>query len=170
MSARTVQALRFLGLVDDDGHTTDDLEWIRRAHEQELPAVLAKILRRAYAAVFARVDPATSTDRDMNEAFRAHEPSAQRPKMIALFRALCVRAGLIAHGSGGLSAAAGTPPRKTRAPDNSRSSYPLVRGLLEALPPDGHWTSDERERWTNALLALLDLSVRVDDEPGSVDR
>lgn len=168
MSPRTLQALRYLGLIDDDGYSTEDMERVRRARDDELPELLATLVRRAYAEVFTQLDPAVATSRQLNDAFRAHEPLAQRVKMVALFRAICVRANLIAQRSTTLSAppASGADVRSRRgsAPNHRASSTALIRGLLDTLPSDGHWTRAERDRWTSALHALLDLSILVDDE------
>lgn len=168
MTARTLQALRFLGLIDESGYSLEELEHIRRAREQDLPSALRPVVRSAYSMVFAELDPATATDRQLIEAFRGHEPAAQRPKMVALFRALCVRAGLIPGDSSPKASADAGEPRAGVACARvgrmaARVGYPLIDGLLETLPRDGHWTGAERDRWVHALEALLDLSVRIDD-------
>ena len=50
--------------------------------------------------------------------------------------------------------------------------HALVRELLAVMPPDGTpWTRAERERWTAALAAVLDVVYdddgRLHDPPGS---
>ncbi|MBA2275802.1 MAG: DUF5343 domain-containing protein [Chloroflexi bacterium] len=90
-----MQALRFLGLVDEGGNRLEGFEQLRRANTDEYPGVLAEVVRAAYLPVFTIVDPATDSDTAIADAFRGYEPAAQREKMISIFRGLCVRAGLI---------------------------------------------------------------------------
>jgi hypothetical protein len=95
MTPRTLQALRFLGLVDEDGNWLENLERLSRAKTEEFPGVLAEIVQAAYLPVFTIVNPATDSDTAISDAFRGFEPRNQRDKMIALFRGLCVRAEII---------------------------------------------------------------------------
>ena len=95
MAPRTLQALRFLGLLDDDDNPTELFQRIKRASTDEYKGQLAEVLRSAYLRVFSIVDPATDGDIAVADAFRAFEPSKQRAKMISLFRGLCAEAGII---------------------------------------------------------------------------
>ena len=60
--------------------------------DREYPEQLAEIVRAAYLPVFTIVNPAEDSDTAIADAFRRFEPSAQRDKMIALFRSLCEEA------------------------------------------------------------------------------
>ena len=95
MAPRTLQALRFLGLLDDDDNPTELFQRIKRASTDEYKGQLAEVIRSAYIRVFSIVDPAADGDIAIADAFRAFEPSKQRVKMISLFRGLCTEAGII---------------------------------------------------------------------------
>ena len=95
MAPRTLQALRFLGLLEDDDNPTELFQRIKRASTDEYRGQLAEVIRSAYIRVFSIVDPAADGDIAVADAFRAFEPSKQRVKMVSLFRGLCVEAGII---------------------------------------------------------------------------
>src|SRR5579883_1608005 len=109
---RTIQALKFLGLIDEDGHRSRNYERIRVASTQDYPGVLADILRAAYEDVFAVIDPAKATDIELHDAFRGFKPDSQTNRMVLLFTSLCKEAGLMAGGP---------PETRTRARKSSHS-------------------------------------------------
>src|SRR6266571_3063613 len=97
--SRILQALRFLNLIDEEGHQTEWFSRIARAKEQEYQSILAEIIKGAYHDVFTIIDdPKQATDIELNDAFRFYQPQSQRSRMIFLFRGLCQEAGLIAGG------------------------------------------------------------------------
>jgi hypothetical protein len=57
-ATRTLRALRFLGLLDNDGERTELFDRLGRASTHEYPEVLAEILREAYHDIFEIIDPA----------------------------------------------------------------------------------------------------------------
>ena len=91
---RTLQALKLLGLVAEDGGLSPQAERLRRASTEEYPETLAEIIREAYAPVFAVVDPATDTEVRVSDAFRQFDPATQRGRMVTLFLGLCAEAGI----------------------------------------------------------------------------
>ncbi len=95
---RTLRALRFLGLVDDDGRRTASFDRLGRATTHEYPELLGEVVRKAYKKVFEAVDPATATDIELHNAFRGIEPRGQRDRMVALFQGLCREAEIISGG------------------------------------------------------------------------
>jgi hypothetical protein len=95
MAPRTLQALRFLGLLDEDDNPTELFQRLKRASTEEYEGQLAEVVHGAYICVFTIVDPAKDGDIAVADAFRAFEPSKQREKMISLFRGLCAEAGII---------------------------------------------------------------------------
>ncbi len=95
---RVLNGLRFMGLVDDDGRRTQQAERLRRASTDEDPGILAETVLGVYARVIQVVDLSNATDIQLNDAFRPFEPSAQRPKMVALFQALAREANLLPGG------------------------------------------------------------------------
>ena len=82
---RTLAALRFLRLVDEDGRRTPAFDRLGRAKSEEYTETLAEIIRDAYSEVFGIVDPAQNTEIEIADAFRGFEPSRQRNRMITLF-------------------------------------------------------------------------------------
>ncbi|HUR50084.1 MAG TPA: DUF5343 domain-containing protein [Acidimicrobiales bacterium] len=87
-------ALRFLELTDDAGRPTDRLRAIARADDEEFRELLAAVLREAYAADFARIDPAQDTQARIVSAFQRYEPRSQTERMVMLFLGMVRAAGL----------------------------------------------------------------------------
>jgi Family of unknown function (DUF5343) len=185
MTARTLRALRFLGLVNAEGGRLEPFELLKRATTAEYPDQLAQIVRAAYVPIFTIVDPAADGDTALSDAFRRFEPSAQRERMIALFRSLCEEAGIIASEPVQPTARRvktpdqprpkpGTPTPK-RQPDPERSpehkeeepagtDYRLISAVIQQLPKDGKWTRPRRDRWIQTLTAAVDLLFEIQEE------
>jgi len=119
-SSRTIQALRFLDLIDEEGYLTENFKVLRNATSDEYPSVLGNILKEAYSSVFMVLDPATANDDQLLNAFRFYEPRAQRQRMISLFKGLCREAQLITGSS--------EAPRRTRITPASKSSASSSNG------------------------------------------
>jgi Family of unknown function (DUF5343) len=91
---RVVYALRFLRLTEPTGRPTDRLRAIARAPEEEWRDLLAGVVREAYAADFARLDPGQDTQPRIVSAFKRYEPRSQTERMVMLFLGLCRAAGI----------------------------------------------------------------------------
>jgi Family of unknown function (DUF5343) len=117
---RTLQALKSLDLIDDDGKPTQMLETLRLAPEAEYQQCLAQWLAATFADVLQFVDPATANDTVLRDAFRSYRPIAQQPRMITLFK--------------GLYAAAGIGHEKTKAGSTTVRSKPAPS--LKAKPAE----------------------------------
>jgi hypothetical protein len=89
LTAKNLHALRFLGLIDEQGYTTSVASRLRIASSEEYPSVLEEILRKAYRLVFEIRDPSTDSRTRIDDAFRKELPQAQRSRMVALFMGLC---------------------------------------------------------------------------------
>lgn len=113
-ASRTIQALRFLNLIDEEGYLTDNFKTLRNTPTDEYPTLLGNILKEAYSRVFMVLDPATASDEQLQNAFRYYEPRAQRQRMISLFKGLCRESQLIADDS--------ETPRRTRRTTANKSS------------------------------------------------
>lgn len=189
---RTLQALRFLNLVDEEGRQTKAFNRIARASTSEYPEILGEIIKEAYSGVFTIIDPAEATDTEFVDAFRFYQPQAQRNRMILLFRGLCQEAGLIEGGppetrkrgrvtktnklptqqqAGGTLKAQPHTEEPLQAPivDSYQSinqEYALLEALLRQLPEDRQWTKERRDRWLQALTANVDLLVDVVETEG----
>jgi hypothetical protein len=92
---RTTQSLQILDLIDDKGMPTETFQKIRLAPEKDYKLVVADWLHSAYAEVFQFIDPAKDEPAAVRDAFRAYTPHGQQDRMVALFLALCVEAGLV---------------------------------------------------------------------------
>lgn len=185
MGPRTLQALRFLGLIDEDGTRLEAFEQLKRAKTDEYPAQLAEIVRAAYLPVFTVVDPATDTDTAIADAFRGYEPGAQRGKMLALFRGLCSVAGVIQGDrrpkggapkkpTGGALAPRPKPPKKPtaipraelperQADDEAMLDIRLITAIIQQLPRERRWTSSRRQKWLGAIESAVDLLIETDE-------
>ena len=116
-ASRTIQALRFLNLIDEEGYLTDNFKSLRNVSSDEYPTLLGNILKEAYSHVFMVLDPATASDEQLQNAFRYYEPRAQRQRMISLFKGLCREAELIS-GSSEIS-------KRTRNVNHNKSTIPF---------------------------------------------
>jgi hypothetical protein len=183
-AARTLAALRFLGLVDEDGRRTTAFDRLGRAKSDEYNEVLAEIVHDAYKGVFSIVDPSQHSDIEIADAFRGLEPQAQRDRMITLFMGLCREAGIVAGGRAPEARPRRHPRRQERhdrgqrqarqrkepSPVEDEQDRPagldlrLLSGLIQQLPKDGKWTTSQRDRWLQAMAANVDLLVEVDDK------
>lgn len=98
-TSRTLQTLRFLKLLDEEGYYTQNFTVLRSAPSGDYPGVLAQTLRDAYQHVFMALDPAAATEDQLENAFRYYQPQAQRQRMIMLFKRLCREAELMPGGA-----------------------------------------------------------------------
>lgn len=191
MAPRTLQSLRFLGLIDEGGNRLESFERLRQAKTDEYPGVLAEIVRAAYLPVFTIVDPATDSDTSIADAFRGYEPGAQRAKMISLFRGLCVAAGLIPVGNRPAGGAPKKPvggaflskpraatkraapeeqePKRVGEPrsDDGGVDIRLITAIIQQLPRERRWSASRRDRWLAAITSAVDLLIEVKEDERS---
>jgi hypothetical protein len=152
---RVLNALRFMGLVDEDGRRTEQSDRLRRATTEEYPAALAEIVQSVYARVLQVVNPATASDIQLNDAFRPFEPSGQRPKMVALFQALAREATLLPGGP------VERRPRVRPTQDAAArsTSHPLTRTQRLPQPP-----SNPQQAATGGFFGLAESDLRHLDD------
>jgi len=178
---RTLAALRYLGLINEEGRRTPPFDRLGQAKSTEYNEVLGEIIMDAYAPIFAIVDPAENTDIEIADAFRGLQPEAQRERMITLFLGLCREAGIVSGRTPEVrprrrqQAALERPtrprqerqrqstPRKDDEPDQPVGpDFRLLAGLIQRLPKSGKWTQTERDRWLQAMTANADLLIDVE--------
>jgi hypothetical protein len=180
-----MRALRFLGLIDESGARLEPFERLKKATTAEYPEQLAQVVRAAYLPVFTIVNPAEDSDTAIADAFRRFEPSAQRGKMIALFRSLCEEAQIITQVAprprpAPRRAAPDAASQRPRPPAEKRSDPPVVRdhkdddatapdyrlisAVIQQLPRSGKWTRERRDRWLLTLTSAVDLLFEVTDD------
>jgi hypothetical protein len=162
---RTLQALRILDLVDEEGRPTQDFVAFKHAPHDKYKGVLAEMLRRAYAPVFTIVgaDPKAKTRLQITDAFLTYTPSTLRARMVSLFMGLCEYVGLLDKSS------TRTPAKSTQAPKPAKSTGQTgtrngrtQNQQTNPLPPV---VDDEsKTRYLSLLLAKAEAQETPDPE------
>ncbi len=192
---RTMNALKALELIDDEGTPTAAFIELQRANESEYQPRLEQIIRTAYDEVFQVVDPAKESSQAVMDAFRFYQPVAQRDKMVSLFLALCEEAAIVprekaprkrsripkehpkrlpgmAMPSGRMAlpapAAPSVAPVAPQTP--SRHLHPLIEGLLDVLPPEGSLFTEQQQvdwldGWKVAFKFLYKSGAKEPEAP-----
>jgi hypothetical protein len=154
---RVQQALKFLGLVHDDGRPTATLEAIAGASDTESKQMLAGCIRQAYAEDFERVDPAQDSQGKIVDAFKRYEPRSQTARMVMLFLGLC-RESSIPILDAPRERKMQTPPRRS----GTRTSGAGKR-LRQRQVQHNNGSSDS-SAGTRFMLTDDDIAVLNDDE------
>ena len=162
LSARTLQALRILDLIDDDGQPTETLTAIGLAKTEDLPSVLAGWVQAAYREVFAFIN-ATDDVQRITDQFRHYQPAGMRNRMVTLFLGLCAKAELIPE--------LPKMPRTTKlAPKFTPKPKAASTPKADPPPPKEHSRhasddsalTDARQRYIDILLARAADSPDLD--------
>ncbi|HET7056195.1 MAG TPA: DUF5343 domain-containing protein [Thermomicrobiales bacterium] len=138
---RVAATLRFLDLVDEAGRPTDQLRAMARADDDEYRALLGAVVREAYAADFARVDPAEDTTARIMSAFQRYEPRSQTARMVMLFLGLARAVGIEVleapreRQMRDRPTARATPVRTRRDRPQPTTAAPAVDPIRGAIPP-----------------------------------
>ncbi len=178
-AARTLRAVRYLGLLDEVGGPTPSLQALARASSDDYRKALAAILRNRYASVFATHDPGMNPQAELIDAFSGFDPASQHNRMMVLFLGLCREAGIPVleepkprrsrserHRRELTKTSKGRDEAERAGPDGGLRTvavHPALAALLEMLPDPGvGW--DARERWLEAFRAALELVLEEPDD------
>jgi hypothetical protein len=185
---RTLQALKTLDLLGEDGRPTQVFEGIRLAPTAEYEQRLAEWLNAAYADALSYIDPANDDEVAIRDAFRKYIPTGQQARMVTLFMGLFTAAGVMparqkqaptkrAQGNGAAPRASKTrsapkPPveAQNRAHHQSHAHGaglpPAISGLLSTLPQEGgFWTQQRRDQFLATFGAVLDYTFKIGEPP-----
>lgn len=182
LAPRTLQALKALDLITDDGKLTDTFEGLRLSSEADYQQRMGDWLRSAYADVLTYVDPETATEVQLHDAFRTYKPSGQRARMVSLFQGLFAAAGVAperkrqapkrasavqtkpkaATMRAAIPAARNNPPPAGRQHQALPEGIPpALAGLIASLPADNRWTQGQRDKFMAAFPVMLDYAFEI---------
>lgn len=181
--ATILGALRYLGLIQEDGHPTDKLTRLVHSEGTERQAVIADILKSSYSFVFGDgFDLATASPAQLSERFKSTRATGDTVrKCINFFMSLAENGGLTISPhikKGAATSATQRRPRKTtgkaKAPaqtatqaEASHSGHPQQDApaksigweqlLLSKFPTfDPQWTDEVKKSWFEAFHKLMD--------------
>lgn len=170
VGTQLMHALRFLGLIEDNGRPTQRLEELVNAHGAgHWPERFLELLRQEYAPMFA-IDLETATPSHFNEAFRKAFPAADAvvQKCVTFFLYAANDAGVKISGRvlKGRKPRSLTPRRKTAKP---AFAHPPTNEL-EARPPQPRPATSRVEgaKPSEILLVHLDPNEMDDEQQAAV--
>lgn len=171
---RTIAALRFLGLVDEEYKQTDVMKSLAKASTEDYPTVLGAVIRNAYSEIFQLVNPETSTEQKVMDAFRGREPQSQWKQMGTLFIGLCQEAGIMPGKPATADRSTSSPP-KTGGDVDVRKSLKLTsdaglyfahfQSIFDTLPPYNQrsWSKVTKTKWLKLFESMLDVIVDIEE-------
>jgi hypothetical protein len=170
VGTQLMHALRFLGLIEDDGRPTERLKGLVKAHGTgNWSERLLELLRHEYAPMFA-IDLETATPSHFSEAFRKAFPAADAvvQKCVTFFLYAANDAGVKISGRvlKGRKPRSLTPRRK---PAKTASAHPPIREFAAApSPPQAPLPPLEGGKPSEMLLTHLDLNEMDDEQQAAV--
>jgi len=176
LAKRTLNSMRTLGLINEDGTPTTEFTTLINARPDQYQQALGDFLRLAYQHVFEVVDPATASGDELRNAFWGYEPRGQMDAMIRLFVALCEEAGIIqqrpkVEESRTRAPRASTPSegrtRRTAAPKEPAAAD---HGKPEGRPSSGTADPLAEKRAQYADLLLTKIAASDSPAPDLLDR
>jgi hypothetical protein len=165
-----MHALRFLGLIVDDGRPTERLKALVKAHgSRDWPQQFLELLRHEYAAMFA-IDLETATPSHFNEVFRKAFPAADAvvQKCVTFFLYAASDAGVKISGR----VLKGRKPRSLtprRNPAKPAFVHPPIEELEAGSPqPQPIIPRIDGKKPSEILLMHLDLNEMDDEQQAAV--
>jgi Family of unknown function (DUF5343) len=170
VGTQLMHALRFLGLIEEDGRPTPRLKELVNAHGAgHWPETLLERLRQEYAPMFA-IDLETATPSHFNEAFRRAFPAADAvvQKCVTFFLYAANDAGVKISGRvlKGRKPRSLTPRRKAAKPAFAHS--PMTEFEAAPSPPQAPVPPVEGKKPSEILLTHLDLKEMDDEQQAAV--
>jgi len=184
LAPRTLQTLKLLDLVDEQGKPTQQFEDLRRAPTAEFKSELITLLKSVYADVFDAVEPASATLEEVQDAFRYFTPQGQRDRMASLFLSLLEYAEY-SDTHPRMRASSSTPhaaggPKRPRTNRNGKARVPTAPSEPPVAPPVGEDTpgsgassttegvassnEDMKRMYFELLLKKADSSEQIDTD------
>ena len=172
VGSQLMHALRFLGLIEDDGRPTQRLKELIKAHGAgHWPEKLLEVLREEYAPMFA-IDLASATPSHFNEAFRRAFPAADAvvQKCVTFFLYAANDAGVKVSGRvlKGRKPRSLAPPR--RKPARPAFAPPPMKEIEAGPPPPPQPAPPlgDMRKPSEILLAHLDPDEMDDEQQAAV--
>ena len=169
VGTQLMHALRFLGLIEDDGRPTERLKALVKAHEsREWPQQFLELLRHEYAPMFA-IDLESATPSHFNEAFRKAFPAADAvvQKCVTFFLYAANDAG-VKISSRVLKGRKPRSPTPRRKPTKPAFAHPPIREFETAPSPQPPLPLIEGKKPSEILLTHLDPNEMDDDQQAAV--
>jgi hypothetical protein len=170
VGTQLIHALRFLGLIEEDGRPTPRLKALVNAHGAgHWPETLLDVLRYEYAPMFA-IDLETATPSHFHEAFRRAFPAADAvvQKCVTFFLYAANDAGVNISGRvlKGRKPRSLTPRRKAARP---AFAHPPIRELdAESPRPQAPLSGIDGKTPSEILLMHLDPKEMEDEQQAAV--
>lgn len=180
-NGRTLFAMKFLGLIDENSFLTDALKAIHTSTDEEYQKILSGLIRESYKEVFNVVNPAEDTQDKIVNVFRRYTPASQRERMVVFFLGMCKEAGIPtldvqkARSMGTNKPIIKRPLREPVTKQSRRESaghfekpskdlHPAIIGLMGALPPEGvSMSEDKLNQWIAMAKATLRFIYPIED-------
>ena len=172
VGTQLMHALRFLGLIEDDGRPTQRLSELVNAHGSEHWAEkLLELLRQEYAPMFA-IGLDTATPSHFNEAFRKAFPAADAvvQKCVTFFLYAANDAGVTISGRvlKGRKPRSLTPRRKPARPPIAHQPVKELEAAPSQRQPAPAPPSIEGKKPSEILLAHLDPNEMDEEQQAAV--
>ena len=167
VGTQLMHALRFLGLIEDQGRPTQRLKELVNAHGAgHWPEKLLELLRQEYAPMFA-IDLETATPSHFNEAFRKAFPAADAvvQKCVTFFLYAANDAGVKISGR----VLKGRKPRSLTPRKKHASAQAQTKDIEAATSQPQPVTSRiEAKKPSEILLMHLDPNEMDDEQQAAV--
>jgi hypothetical protein len=167
VGTQLMHALRFLGLIEDDGRPTERLKALVKAHgSRDWPQQFLELLRHEYAAMFA-IDLETATPSHFNEVFRKAFPAADAvvQKCVTFFLYAASDAGVKISGR----VLKGRKPRSLTARRKPAFLHPPIEELEAGSPqPQPIIPRIDGKKPSEILLMHLDPNEMDEEQQAAV--